>query len=204
MILLIDNYDSFTYILQDYLAQLGQSVVVYRNDEIEVPEAVALAPDALVLSPGPERPERAGNLMPLLAAFCGRTPVLGVCLGHQAIGLHFGAQLVGAKRIMHGCTSEVHHGEHPLFQNIPSPFTAMRYHSLLLTGLEATPLQVIAWTKQQEVMAVAHPQLNICGVQFHPESILTPYGLTLLRNWLVWSVPGAHGNANNRTPRTEK
>ncbi|MCS6992036.1 MAG: aminodeoxychorismate/anthranilate synthase component II [Chitinophagales bacterium] len=186
MILLIDNYDSFTYILQDYFIQLGQQVVVYRNDMLTVGEAEALHADAIVFSPGPERPERAGNLMPLVAHFYNRKPMLGVCLGHQAIGLFFGARLEAAPNVMHGRTSQVFHNSHPLFESITSPFAAMRYHSLLLYDVPNTPLQPIAWTSQNELMALAHPHLPIAGVQFHPESILTPCGLVLLRNWLKW------------------
>ncbi|MCS6916494.1 MAG: aminodeoxychorismate/anthranilate synthase component II [Chitinophagales bacterium] len=187
MILLLDNYDSFTYILQDYLLQLGQKIQVFRNDALTAQQAEALHPEALVLSPGPERPERAGNLMSFVAHFHNRIPILGICLGHQAIGLYFGARLGQAARIMHGRTSEVYHNGHPLFDGIPSPFPAMRYHSLLLYDLNATPLQLLAQTDEQEVMGILHHRYKICGFQFHPESILTPHGLLLLRNWLLWA-----------------
>lgn len=185
--LLIDNYDSFTYNLQDYFAQLGKPCDVIRNDEKSLEEIISINPDALILSPGPETPSKAGIMMQAISHFHDKIPVLGICLGHQGIGEFFGASLVRAEKIMHGKTSLVIHNAHRVFKDIPSPFEAMRYHSLILQNVDSTPLQIIATTGGQEVMAVIHPHYKICGIQFHPESILTPHGITMLKNWLVWS-----------------
>jgi len=187
MVILLDNYDSFTYNLQDYFSQLGKPCEVIRNDEKTLEEIIRMDPDALILSPGPETPSKAGIMMDAIKNFHTRIPVLGICLGHQGIGEFFGATLVGAEKIMHGKTSLIHHQHHPLFNNIPSPFEAMRYHSLILKNVESTCLQVIATTDEDEVMAIIHPQYKICGIQFHPESILTPHGILILKNWLQWS-----------------
>jgi anthranilate synthase/aminodeoxychorismate synthase-like glutamine amidotransferase len=189
MLLVLDNYDSFTYNLVQYLGELGEQPVVYRNDALTVADALALKPDAAVLSPGPGVPGNAGILVPLVQALAGRVPVLGVCLGHQAIGEAFGARVVRAERLMHGKTCPVGHQEDELFDGIPSPFTAMRYHSLIVewAGLPHD-LIVTAWSgdrgKDGEIMAMKHRQFPLYGVQFHPESIGTEHGKRLLENFL--------------------
>ena len=185
-ILLIDNYDSFTYNLYDYFLQLGTECRVIRNDEMPLAEVQQLSFDALVLSPGPKTPTDAGWLMPLIENYASHKPILGICLGHQGLGLYFGAQLLRAPLPMHGKTSTLKHTGHPIFKNLPPQFEVMRYHSLILEDLKQTPLEVIAATDEQEVMAVAHRHLPLVGVQFHPESILTEYGLEMLDNWLEW------------------
>jgi anthranilate synthase/aminodeoxychorismate synthase-like glutamine amidotransferase len=187
MFLLLDNYDSFTYNLQDYFAQLGKSCSVIRNDETSVEEISFLHPKAIILSPGPETPSKAGVMMDVIQHFHDKIPVLGICLGHQGIGEFFGASLVRGEKIMHGKTSLIHHHPHPVFQAIPSPFEAMRYHSLVLKNLETTPLRVIAKTADDEVMSIVHVHYKICGIQFHPESVLTIHGISILKNWLQWS-----------------
>ena len=183
MYILIDNYDSFTYILQHYLLQTGNECVVYKNDEITIAQIEQLRPSRIVISPGPETPLQAGITMAVIAHFHRKIPILGVCLGHQGLGLFFGAQLVSASYPMHGKTSDVIHHHHPLFHQIPTPFSAMRYHSLAITGIEYTGLEAIAHTNDGTIMAVAHDKYPCIGVQFHPESIGTQYGLELLRNW---------------------
>lgn len=185
--ILLDNYDSFTYNLQDYFEQLGKRCEVFRNDAKTLDEIIALQPSAIILSPGPETPAKAGVMMKLIEYYHDKIPVLGICLGHQGIGEFFGATLIRAEKIMHGKTSSVQHNDHPVFKNIPSPFDAMRYHSLILKNVETTPLHVIAKTNDDEVMAIVHPQYKICGIQFHPESILTPHGITILKNWIEWA-----------------
>jgi anthranilate synthase/aminodeoxychorismate synthase-like glutamine amidotransferase len=184
--LLLDNYDSFTYNLQDYFSRLGKPCNVIRNDEKSLEEIIVMNPEAIILSPGPERPSNAGIMMELIEYFHDKIPVLGICLGHQGIGEFFGASLVQAEKIMHGKTSLVYHQHHLLFENIPSPFEAMRYHSLLLKNVEATSLQIIAATADDEVMAIIHPHYKVCGIQFHPESILTQHGISILKYWLCW------------------
>lgn len=180
---LIDNYDSFTYILLHYLLQCGHECVVYRNDELSLDGLIHLSPERLIISPGPETPLQAGITMAAIDHFHSRIPILGVCLGHQALGMYFGAQLVHAGYPMHGKTSEVIHNGHPLFHDIPSPFTVMRYHSLIVNGFPGTPLQEIAHTADGTVMALAHPVHPCVGIQFHPESVGTEHGLRLLKNW---------------------
>jgi anthranilate synthase/aminodeoxychorismate synthase-like glutamine amidotransferase len=187
MLILLDNYDSFTYNLQDYFSQLGKPCDVIRNDEKSLQEIIGMNPEAIILSPGPETPSKAGIMMEVIKSFHNKIPMLGICLGHQGIGEFFGAALVRAEKIMHGKTSLIYHQDHPLFSKIPSPFEAMRYHSLLLKNMERTCLQTIATTDDDEVMAIVHPQYKVCGIQFHPESILTPYGISILKNWLQWS-----------------
>lgn len=183
-ILLLDNYDSFTYNLYDYLLQTGVSCRVLRNDALSPEQFDALSFDALVFSPGPRRPANAGVMPALIERYHRHLPMLGICLGHQALGEFFGARLVKARVPMHGKTTPVLHNGHPLFAGIPSPFTVMRYHSLLLESLDGTPLECTAATADGEIMALSHRSLPIAGVQFHPESILTEHGLRLLENWV--------------------
>ena len=182
MWVLIDNYDSFTYILQHYLLQTGNECTVYRNDEISLQQLIELNPKRLIISPGPETPLQAGITMDAIHHFHTRIPILGVCLGHQALGMYFGAKLVHTHP-MHGKTSLVTHSDHVLFKGIPSPFTVMRYHSLVIEEFGDTALSAIAHTDDGTIMALAHNQFPSFGVQFHPESIGTEYGLQLLKNW---------------------
>ncbi|NTV42584.1 MAG: aminodeoxychorismate/anthranilate synthase component II [Syntrophobacteraceae bacterium] len=185
MILMIDNYDSFTYNLVQYLQMLGAEVKVFRNDEIGVDEVEALNPSGIVISPGPCRPESAGISIALIQAFSGKTPILGVCLGHQAIASAFGGKVISAKHLMHGKTSTVSTDGKSLFKGIPSPFQAMRYHSLAVSR-EHLPdcLQVTAEAEDNEIMGIRHREHLTEGIQFHPESIMTPVGKRLLRNFL--------------------
>lgn len=192
-ILLLDNYDSFTYNLYDYLRQAGAECIVVRNDS---PELLAFSPedfDAVALSPGPKRPEDAGLMPGLIRAWHDRLPILGICLGHQALGAFFGAEVVLADEPMHGKTSEVQHGGHPLFAGIPPRFSVMRYHSLVVEGLEGTPLIGIARTDDGTIMALAHERLPLVGVQFHPESILTEFGYQMMENWVALVRSNAPG-----------
>ncbi len=183
-ILLIDNYDSFTYNLYDYLAQLGAQCTVIRNDEYTLDELRKMDFDALMLSPGPKTPKDAG-LLQLIHAFHRSIPIMGICLGHQAICEYFGGTLRKASLPMHGKTSLLTHTEHFLFDNIPSPYEVMRYHSLIIENLENTDLEIISSTYEGEIMAIVHKELPVFGVQFHPESVLTKNGLQLLSNWLL-------------------
>jgi anthranilate synthase component II len=179
MLLMIDNYDSFTYNLVQYFGELGQEVEVYRNDEITLDEIAAKAPQYLVLSPGPCTPNEAGISVPAIHRFAGQIPILGVCLGHQSIGQAFGG------RIMHGKTSPVHHLDRGVFKGLPNPVTATRYHSLVIEKASCPEcLEVTAWTEDGEIMGVKHRSLPIEGVQFHPESILTEKGHAMLQNFL--------------------
>ncbi len=183
-ILLIDNYDSFTYNLYDYFLQLDCDCSVIRNDEIPFHQIHELSFDALALSPGPKKPKDAGFLMKLIDYYHDKVPILGICLGHQGLGEYFDASLQKAIQPMHGKTSTIKQEGHPLFKNLPEEYKVMRYHSLLLKELDQTPLVSIAHTDENENMAIAHPELPLYGVQFHPESILTEHGLQLLDNWL--------------------
>jgi anthranilate synthase component 2 len=185
MLLMIDNYDSFTYNLVQYLGELGQEVVVYRNDEIDLNKVAELKPRYIVISPGPCTPNEAGISVPLIKEFAGKVPILGVCLGHQSIGQAFGGNIVHARQLMHGKTSSIFHKDTGVFRGLPNPFTATRYHSLVIER-ETIPdcLEITAWTEDQEIMGVRHKTLPIEGVQFHPESILTEYGHELLDNFL--------------------
>ena len=183
-ILLIDNYDSFTYILYDYFLQLGTSCTVIRNDALPFDEILKLKFDALVLSPGPKKPKDAGLLPEIIEFFHDKVPVLGICLGHQGIGEFFGATLTKASLPVHGKTSTLYHQYHPLFKGLPDHFEVMRYHSLILENIESTAFEEIASTSSGELMAIAHKKLPLIGVQFHPESILTEHGLQMLKNWL--------------------
>lgn len=183
-VLIIDNYDSFTYNLYDYFLQLETACQVIRNDELSFEEFQQLEFDALVLSPGPQQPKDAGLLLPLIDFFHNKKPILGICLGHQGIGAYFGANLKKARLPVHGKTSILKHKGHVLFEKLPETFEVMRYHSLILEDFEKTELEIIAETPEGEVMAIAHQTLPILGLQFHPESILTEYGLKMLKNWL--------------------
>jgi anthranilate synthase/aminodeoxychorismate synthase-like glutamine amidotransferase len=183
-ILLLDNYDSFTYNLYDYLLQTGAECQVIRNDSLSLDAFLQLDFDGVVLSPGPKRPEDAGVLLPFLKALPPEIAVLGICLGHQAIGCVYGATLKLAPIPMHGKTSKIIHENHPIFDNCPNPLEVMRYHSLLLEDLEGTKLRSIAQTEQGEIMALMHETLPIVGLQFHPESILTECGLLMINNWV--------------------
>lgn len=185
MILMIDNYDSFTYNLVQYLGELGQRVLVYRNDALNLKDIQKLNPQKIVISPGPGRPEDAGISCAVIKEFCGKIPILGVCLGHQAIGYCFGGKIVQAKRLMHGKTSKIYHYKKDIFKNIPNPFLATRYHSLLVEkkSLPAC-LEIIAWTKESEIMGLKHKIYPLWGVQFHPESILTKSGKAILDNFI--------------------
>ena len=185
MLLLIDNYDSFTYNLVHYLGELGADVTIYRNDAISADEGLALKPDGIVLSPGPCDPDQAGICLELIEKNAGAIPLLGVCLGHQAIGQAFGGNVVRASILMHGKTSNIHHHGHGLFQGLPTPFSATRYHSLIVER-ESLPdcLEVTAQTDDGVVMAVAHREFPVHGVQFHPESIASDQGHELLKNFL--------------------
>ncbi|MBJ9993369.1 aminodeoxychorismate/anthranilate synthase component II [Paenibacillus cellulositrophicus] len=185
MILVIDNYDSFTYNLVQYLGELGQEVKVYRNDEITVSGIEELAPDHILISPGPCTPNEAGISLETIANFKGKIPIFGVCLGHQAIGQAFGGNVIRAERLMHGKTSPIHHHGTSVFEGLPSPFTATRYHSLLVER-DSLPdcLEITAETEEGEIMGLRHKEYPIEGVQFHPESIITDYGHQILRNFL--------------------
>lgn len=190
MLLMIDNYDSFTYNLVQYLGELGADVRTIRNDEISVAEVRALAPEQIVLSPGPCTPNQAGICLELISELGGQIPMLGVCLGHQSLGQAYGGQVVRARDVMHGKTSQVHHDGRGVFAGLPSPYTATRYHSLIVAedGLPDC-FEITAWTehadgRRDEIMGMRHRSLPLEGVQFHPESILTEHGHQLLRNFL--------------------
>ncbi|MBE5394131.1 aminodeoxychorismate/anthranilate synthase component II [Brevibacillus borstelensis] len=186
MILMIDNYDSFTYNLVQYVGELGQELQVRRNDKITLEEIEQLAPDYLMISPGPCTPNEAGISMEAIRHFAGKIPILGVCLGHQSIGQVFGGKVLRAERLMHGKTSEVFHDGQTIFAGIPSPFTAARYHSLIVEEATLPPeLEVTARTAEGEIMALRHREYPIEGVQFHPESIITQHGKKLLQNFLT-------------------
>jgi len=185
MLLMIDNYDSFTYNLVQYFGELGQEVQVFRNDEISLEQITALKPDHLVISPGPCTPNEAGISVAAIKHFAGQMPILGVCLGHQSIGQAFGGKIVHAKQLMHGKTSEIHHKNIGVFSGLPDPFTATRYHSLVIERASLPDcLEITAWTDDGEIMGVRHKSLAVEGVQFHPESILTEHGHAMLENFL--------------------
>jgi anthranilate synthase component 2 len=193
MLLMIDNYDSFTYNLVQYFAELGVEVVVHRNDQIDVATIERLKPSRLVISPGPCNPDKAGISLTAIRHFAGQVPILGVCLGHQCIGQAFGGRVVHARAIMHGKTSQIHHNNEGVFHGLPSPFSATRYHSLVIEQVSLPScLEVTAWTEDDdgsldEIMGVRHREYAIEGVQFHPESILTENGYQLLKNFLAMS-----------------
>jgi anthranilate synthase/aminodeoxychorismate synthase-like glutamine amidotransferase len=185
MILLLDNYDSFTYNLAQYLGQMGQEFQVRRNDQITLEEIEERPPERIVISPGPCTPTEAGISVPLIERFAGRIPILGVCLGHQAIGAAFGGRVIRAAQLMHGKTSEIHHDGKTIFRGLPQNFQATRYHSLIVERKSLPPtLEVSAETADGTIMGLRHRQLRVEGVQFHPESVLTEPGFLLLKNFL--------------------
>jgi anthranilate synthase component 2 len=186
MLLMIDNYDSFTYNLVQYFGELGEDVRTFRNDEITLDEIAAMKPDRICISPGPCTPHEAGVSVPVLQRFGAEIPILGVCLGHQSIGAAFGGKVVRAKQVMHGKTSLIAHTGVGVFKDLPSPYTVIRYHSLAIER-DSLPdcLEVTAWTDDGEIMGVRHKELKVEGVQFHPESILSEHGHALLKNFLA-------------------
>lgn len=192
MLLMIDNYDSFTYNLVQYFGELGEDIRVYRNDKIKVEDIVRLNPDRIVISPGPCTPKEAGISIEVIRYFADKMPILGVCLGHQAIGEAFGGDVVRAERLMHGKISMIYHDGRTIFENIPNPFEATRYHSLIIKK-DTLPscLEISAETKEGEIMGVRHRELKVEGVQFHPESILTKAGMDILRNFLKIKIDKA-------------
>jgi anthranilate synthase/aminodeoxychorismate synthase-like glutamine amidotransferase len=185
MILMIDNYDSFTYNLVQYLSELGEKLVVYRNDKISIEEIKKMNPAHIVISPGPGRPSEAGISEEVIKEFGQNIPLLGVCLGHQAIGEVFGGKVIRADKLMHGKTSQIYHNSSPIFKGLSNPFEATRYHSLIVEKKSLPSVfQITAWTKDNEIMGIAHKNFPIWGVQFHPESILTKEGKQLLKNFI--------------------
>ncbi len=185
MILMIDNYDSFTYNLVQYLGALKQEVKVFRNDKITIQQIKKLAPKKILISPGPGRPEDAGISCGVIKEFSGKLPILGVCLGHQALGYVYGGKIVQAKELMHGKTSMIYHNKKDIFKNIPNPFEATRYHSLVVERKSLPDcFEIIAWTLDKEIMGLKHKDYPLWGVQFHPESILTKSGMNILANFL--------------------
>ncbi|GAA4343386.1 aminodeoxychorismate/anthranilate synthase component II [Pigmentiphaga soli] len=189
MLLMLDNYDSFTYNLVQYFGELGEDVRVFRNDQVTLADIEALAPDRICVSPGPCSPAEAGISVPLIETWAGRVPILGVCLGHQAIGAAFGGNIVRARELMHGKTSVITHNGTDVFAGLPSPYTVIRYHSLAIERATMPDcLEITAQTADGEVMAVRHRTLPVYGVQFHPESVLSEHGHALLRNFLRLSA----------------
>jgi len=201
-VLVLDNYDSFVYNLVQYLGQLGAEPLVFRNDALDLDDVGKLAPAGIVVSPGPGRPESAGISVPLVKAFAGRVPLLGVCLGHQSIAYAFGASIERAPQLLHGKTSEVSHDGRGIFAGLPNPFTATRYHSLVVGPTTLGPeLEVSAWTEDGTVMGVRHRRGAVDGVQFHPEAVLTHAGHLLLANWLAsCGMPEALGKSRDLEP----
>ena len=188
MILMIDNYDSFTYNIVQYMGELGADILVERNDQISIEEIEALNPKKIVISPGPCTPDKAGVSVAVIKHFAGKVPLLGVCLGHQSVGAAFGGEIIKAGKLMHGKTSEVRHDGKTLFKNLPNPFTATRYHSLVLNRKTLPDcFEISAESDDNEIMGIRHKELLVEGVQFHPESILTPNGKDLLKNFIEYS-----------------
>jgi anthranilate synthase/aminodeoxychorismate synthase-like glutamine amidotransferase len=184
-LLLIDNFDSFTYNLVQYFGELGAEQEIFRNDAITPEQAIEREPDAVVISPGPCDPNQAGQSLAIIEAFVGKKPIFGVCLGHQCLGQYFGGKVIRAERLMHGKTSPVHHAEKEIFANLPNPFEATRYHSLILEPTSIPNcLEVTAKTEEGEIMGIRHKELPIWGVQFHPESLATEQGILILKNFL--------------------
>jgi len=185
MILMIDNYDSFTYNLVQYLGELGENIKVFRNDKITLNKIKKLKPKRIVISPGPGRPENAGISCAVISEFAAKIPILGVCLGHQCLGFAYGGRIIGARRLMHGKTSLIYHNRQNIFRGIPNPFEATRYHSLIVEKKTLPEcLEITAWTKEEEIMGLKHKIYPLWGVQFHPESILTRAGKDILANFL--------------------
>jgi anthranilate synthase component 2 len=185
MLLMIDNYDSFTYNIVQYFGELGEDVRTVRNDEISLEQIADMNPDRICISPGPKSPKDAGVSVEVLKEFAGKKPILGVCLGHQAIGEAFGGRIIRAKQVMHGKTSKIAHTGEGVFKGLPSPFTVIRYHSLAIERASLPScLEVTAWTDDGEIMGVRHKEFDIEGVQFHPESILSEHGHAMLKNFL--------------------
>ncbi len=185
MILMIDNYDSFTYNLVHYLGELGEKVTTIRNDDITLDEINSLDPEIIVISPGPCTPKDAGLSIEIIKEYAGKKPILGVCLGHQSIADAYGADIIRAERLLHGKTSEIFHNNTGIFEGIPNPFEATRYHSLIIDKETLSDdFEITAWTKEDEIMGIRHKKLLIEGVQFHPESVLTTYGKDILNNFL--------------------
>jgi len=185
MLLMIDNYDSFTYNLVQYLGELGEDIRVFRNDKITISEIQELGPDRIVISPGPCTPKEAGVSINVIKHFPGKIPILGVCLGHQSIGAAYGAEIINAPRLMHGKTSMIYHDGKTIFKDIPNPFEATRYHSLIVQKVTLSDdFEISAWTDKDEIMGIRHKRHIVEGIQFHPESILTKEGKNLLRNFL--------------------
>jgi anthranilate synthase/aminodeoxychorismate synthase-like glutamine amidotransferase len=194
MVFILDNYDSFTYNLVQYFGELGAEIEVRRNDQISIPEIESFEPERIVISPGPGTPQDAGISIELIRHFAGKIPILGVCLGHQAIGAAFGGRVVRAPHLMHGKTSEIMHDSKSIFRNLPSPMTATRYHSLMVDEKDLpSTLEVSAWTTEKDgsrtIMALRHRKLAVEGVQFHPESVLTQAGKALVNNFLHATDP---------------
>ena len=188
MILMIDNYDSFTYNIVQYMGELGADIQVKRNDQISIEEIESLNPKKIVISPGPCTPDKAGISIEAIRNFAGKIPLLGVCLGHQSVGAAFGGEIIKAGKLMHGKTSEVRHDGKTLFKNLPNPFTATRYHSLVLNRKTLPDcFEISAESDDNEIMGIRHKELLVEGVQFHPESILTPNGKDLLKNFIEYS-----------------
>ena len=185
MLLMIDNYDSFTYNLVQHLGEIGEDIKVFRNDRVTIKDIEKLKPKSIVISPGPCTPKEAGVSVDVIKYFAGKIPILGVCLGHQAIAAAFGGDIIRAPRLMHGKTSMIYHDGKTIYERLPNPFEATRYHSLIIKK-ETLPscLEITAWTDQDEIMGVRHKEFIVEGVQFHPESILTKVGKTLLKNFL--------------------
>nr|YP_009402627.1 anthranilate synthase component 2 [Compsopogon caeruleus]ARX95986.1 anthranilate synthase component 2 [Compsopogon caeruleus] len=186
MILLIDNYDSFTYNLVQYIGEKNYPIVVYRNDKINIEEIYRINPDKIIISPGPGRPEKSGICLDIIKEFGEFIPILGVCLGHQAIGCFYGSEVIKVNKLMHGKTSNIYHNGDVLFKGVPSPFIATRYHSLIINSINMSSyLSVIAWTNDNIIMGCKHRVYHkVYGIQFHPESILTEYGRAILSNFL--------------------
>lgn len=185
MILMIDNYDSFTYNLVHYLGELGEDVEVYRNDQIDLTAIDKLNPESIVISPGPCTPKEAGLSVDIIKEYAGEKPILGVCLGHQSIAYSFGANIIRADRLLHGKTSPIYHDNEGVFEGLPNPFEATRYHSLLVEKETLSDeFEITAWTEEDEIMGIKHKTMQIEGVQFHPESVLTKSGKELLKNFI--------------------
>ena len=185
MVLLIDNYDSFVYNLYQYIGELGEKIVVYRNDKIKIEKIKKKSPKKIIISPGPGRPENAGISCEIIEKFAGQIPILGVCLGHQCIGYVFGCKIIGAKKLMHGKTSKIYHKGKNIYKNLKNPFQATRYHSLVIEKKSIpSVLEIDAWSEDEEIMGIRHKNYKVYGVQFHPESILTEEGKKLIKNFL--------------------